>query len=294
MADVFISYSRRDKDFVEILYKALIASKYETWIDWQDIMPTTEWWKEIESDIEAAHTFIFVVSKDSISSKYCRQEIDHAIAHGKRLIPILRRKDYEHTDMHPKLGTHQWLMFRDEDNFDTAFAQLLDAINIDLAYKKVHTRLETRAVEWRQNGKDPSLMLQGKDLRKANEWLKANQDQDPKPTPLQKEYVSASWKHLRNRRTIVLLVSILSTLNLLTSIFAFYQYRVAAAALWESEEQRKIAEAAILESELAQAKLREAEQRRAEAKAQAEAAAAQIRETEKRLREAETRGGAVR
>ena len=141
MTDVFISYSRRDRDFVQILHDALVASKFQAWIDWQDIAPTAEWWKEIETGIESAHTFLFVISKDSISSRYCRKEIDHAIQHGKRLIPILRRKDYTRTDLHPKLGQHQWIAFQEEDDFDQAFTTLVQAINTDLDYKKAHTPL---------------------------------------------------------------------------------------------------------------------------------------------------------
>jgi hypothetical protein len=105
MADVLISYSRRDKEFMQMLHDALQTSKYDTWIDWQDIAPTTQWWKESEAGIEAAHAFIFVISKDSGDSDYCRREIDHAISHGQRLIPILRRRDYQQGDMHPKLGS---------------------------------------------------------------------------------------------------------------------------------------------------------------------------------------------
>ena len=39
MADVFISYSRKDKAFVQVLHQALAESKYDAWIDWQDISP---------------------------------------------------------------------------------------------------------------------------------------------------------------------------------------------------------------------------------------------------------------
>ena len=187
MTDVFISYSRRDRDFVQILHDALVASKFQAWIDWQDIAPTAEWWKEIETGIESAHTFLFVISKDSISSRYCRKEIDHAIQHGKRLIPILRRKDYTRTDLHPKLGQHQWIAFQEEDDFDQAFTTLVQAINTDLDYKKAHTRWEIRAVEWTQGHKDDSALLRGKELLKAEEWLlKADSSQEPRPTLLQK------------------------------------------------------------------------------------------------------------
>ncbi len=187
MADVFISYSRRDKAFVQVLYDALRASQYDTWIDWQDIAPTTEWWQEIETGIEAAHTFIFVISPDSVASDYCRREVDHAIQHGKRLIPILRRSDFEPGGLHPKLGQHQWLMFRPEDDFDTAFATLVETINTDLEHKKTHTRLQVKAIEWQQQNQDASLLLRGRELETAEQWLiRASTGKDPAPTDLQK------------------------------------------------------------------------------------------------------------
>ena len=43
MTGVFISYSRRDKDFVGKLREALSARNYEVWVDWEDIPPSTEW-----------------------------------------------------------------------------------------------------------------------------------------------------------------------------------------------------------------------------------------------------------
>jgi len=42
MSDVFISYSRRDKKFVHILHDALENSAKKTWVDWEDILPTSE------------------------------------------------------------------------------------------------------------------------------------------------------------------------------------------------------------------------------------------------------------
>ncbi|MEL6331097.1 MAG: toll/interleukin-1 receptor domain-containing protein, partial [Cyanobacteria bacterium J06626_26] len=84
MADIFISYSRKDTAFVRILDAALIRSKYDTWVDWQNIPLTADWWQEIESGIEAAHTFIFILSPDSVASKVCRKEIEHAVKNNKR------------------------------------------------------------------------------------------------------------------------------------------------------------------------------------------------------------------
>ena len=78
MTDVFISYSRKDKAFVQVLNQALTNSKYDAWVDWENIPLTADWWEEIKAGIEAADTVIFVISPASIASKVCGQEIDHA------------------------------------------------------------------------------------------------------------------------------------------------------------------------------------------------------------------------
>ncbi len=67
MTDVFISYSRKDKAFVQVLHQALTQSKYDAWVDWQDIPLTADWWEEIKSGIEAADTFVCVISPDSMA-----------------------------------------------------------------------------------------------------------------------------------------------------------------------------------------------------------------------------------
>jgi hypothetical protein len=36
MTDIFISYSRKDKVFTQLLHAALEAIGREAWIDWQD------------------------------------------------------------------------------------------------------------------------------------------------------------------------------------------------------------------------------------------------------------------
>ena len=78
MTDVFISYSRKDKAFVQQLHNTLITQEREVWVDWADIPLTSDWWAEIKAGIESAHNFIFVISPDSITSEVCDQELNHA------------------------------------------------------------------------------------------------------------------------------------------------------------------------------------------------------------------------
>ena len=37
MADVFVSYSRKDGAFVHALYDVLAAAGRDVWVDWEDI-----------------------------------------------------------------------------------------------------------------------------------------------------------------------------------------------------------------------------------------------------------------
>ncbi|WNZ45770.1 toll/interleukin-1 receptor domain-containing protein [Leptolyngbya boryana CZ1] len=104
MTDVFISYSRKDKLFVERLHNALKDQGRETWVDWQDIPLTADWWQEIERGIEGTATFVFILSPDSIASEVCTREINHAVKHNKRLVPIVYREGFGHT--HPALARH--------------------------------------------------------------------------------------------------------------------------------------------------------------------------------------------
>lgn len=82
MAQVFTSYSRKDKDFVRKLSDALANQKREAWIDWKDIPLTAEWQQEILTNVEAAENFLFVISPESATSPNCRKEIDHAVANN--------------------------------------------------------------------------------------------------------------------------------------------------------------------------------------------------------------------
>jgi hypothetical protein len=52
MIDIFISYSRKDKEFVTKLYEALFQQRWDIWADWENSPLTADWWKEIEAGIK--------------------------------------------------------------------------------------------------------------------------------------------------------------------------------------------------------------------------------------------------
>lgn len=191
MTDVFISYSRKDKKFVESLYAALNANKRDIWIDWEAIPLTTDWWLEIQAGIEQADTFVFIITPDSIASAVCNQEIDHAVRHNKRIMPIVHR-EVDMRQVRDALAKHNALFFREEDDFDTAFALLLKALDTDLKHVRMHTRLLVRTLEWEREGRDSSFLLRDRDLEMSERWLEQAADKDPRPTERQIQYITAS------------------------------------------------------------------------------------------------------
>jgi WD40 repeat protein len=194
MADVFISYSRKDKDFVSTLYAAFERSQKNIWVDWNNIPLTSDWWAEIEKGIEGADTFVFVISPDSIASEICGKEILHAVRNNKRLFPIVRRDatNFEKGNFaHDKISELNWLWFREQDDFEKSFRTLTDSLLLDLEHLHQHTRLVVRANEW-DKGRSDSLLLRGDDLANAELWLGESVGKDPQPTELQETYIKKS------------------------------------------------------------------------------------------------------
>ena len=189
--DLFISYSRRDKDFVRQLWEVVTQANQKTWIDWEDIPPITDWRQEIYLGIEAANHFVFILSPHSIASEVCGEELAHALKHSKRLVPIVRQ-DVDFNRVHPELAKINAIYFRESDDFGSALQKLLTALETDLTHVRTHTRLLVRAREWENKEYDSSFLLRGSELKAAKQWLAQSSSKDPQPTTLHREFIDTS------------------------------------------------------------------------------------------------------
>ena len=170
MPDLFISYSRKDKDFVRRLDESLKSRGRDAWVDWEDIRPTEDFMQAIYGAIEGVDTFVFVLTPDSVASVVCGREIAHAVAHNKRMVPIVTR-DVNAETVPEALAKLNWIFCRDSDDFEKATDTLISAFDTDLEWVHAHTRLLTRAIEWENKGKNNSFVLRGEDLQSAERWL---------------------------------------------------------------------------------------------------------------------------
>ncbi|MGD8404443.1 MAG: TIR domain-containing protein [Anaerolineales bacterium] len=248
---VFISYSRKDIEFVRKLNDSLDSSEIEAWVDWEGIPPSSEWMDEIARAIEGADAFLFVISPDSLASKVCGQELELGIKNNKKLIPILHREPDEGTVMHEKLSSHNWVYFREQDNYENGISKVLESINVDLDWVRQHTRLLQRAREWENKNRNNSFLLLGADLEEAERWLTAASAQEGREVvALQAEYIAASRTAATKRqRTVMVGISLALVVSVMLGIVAWSSRNEAVRSEHARATQQSIAE----ENELARA-----------------------------------------
>ena len=149
------------------------------------------WLDEVYAGIQAADIFLFIISPDSVVSEICTLEIEHAIQHNKRLVPVVLH-DVEADQVHSAMSAHNWVFLREEDDFEANFKLLIDALDTDLDYVREHTRLLTLAIEWDKNQRRRSAVLRGQELKTAEGWLEQSGSKDPQPAELHREYLAFS------------------------------------------------------------------------------------------------------
>jgi len=88
MADIFISYSSKDKEKADQLSELLASAGLSVWIDKQGIVGAEKWATEIVEGIRACSTFIILLSSNSIESENVLRELSLASEKGKRVLPV--------------------------------------------------------------------------------------------------------------------------------------------------------------------------------------------------------------
>lgn len=104
---LFLSHSKVDGDFAELLKHRLEQKGFTAWIDTDRLVPGVDWRQEIDDSIRSAFAVIAIMSPDARSSEYVTYEWAFAWGTGKRIIPIMLRE----TPLHPRLATLQYLDF---------------------------------------------------------------------------------------------------------------------------------------------------------------------------------------
>ena len=239
MARVFVSYSRKNKDFCRRLTDELQQRELDFWVDWEGIPPTVDWMKEIEKGIEEADTFIAIVSPDWISSPICLEELGIAVKNGKRLIPVVPC-DIVWNDVPAALAHLNFIFFTETFDFNKQIDTLFTALEADYDWLKTHRRLQVKALEWERAEKENGFLLRGKDLEEAEAQISINANKDPHPTDIQREYVLKSRQGSTRQRRIttgILIGLIAGMLGVITLLARPYVENAIAKAQAQNQSR---------------------------------------------------------
>lgn len=235
--DVFISYSRADKETALSILHNIEDRGKNAWLDQDDIHHGVDFLDEIYEGIEKSENFVFMISPDSVKSEVCKLELDYALELNKRIVPILARTTPTDT-VDERIATINWIITENED-WDKVCDDLFNVLNTDVAHVKLHTILLREALAWYKQKKPNSMVLRGRRLVEANEWLEDSEDKEPKVTKLHRKFVRAGQKHrTKTQARLISGVSIALLVSIGLAIYAFYERGVSAerAAIAESRQ----------------------------------------------------------
>jgi tetratricopeptide (TPR) repeat protein len=198
-AKVFVSYSRKDMAFAQMMVAALTARGFEAFLDKTDIAPGEPWKERLSGLIASSDTVVFCISPDSVASTVCGWELEESARLGKRIIPVVTRRIAD-ADAPPALARLNWVFITDSDDKETALAALDAALRTDLPWVREHTRLGDLARHWDEEGRKNSATLRGNDLDAAERWLDRRPADANAPTELHQTFIRASRRATTRRQ----------------------------------------------------------------------------------------------
>ncbi|MBL8154110.1 MAG: SUMF1/EgtB/PvdO family nonheme iron enzyme [Anaerolineae bacterium] len=83
---LFISYARVDKPVCTQIVEMLEV--HEVWYDHR-LHAGQKWWEEILRHLTWCDGFVYLLSRESVASEYCKQEFEIAQSLGKHIFPVL-------------------------------------------------------------------------------------------------------------------------------------------------------------------------------------------------------------
>lgn len=262
--EIFISYSRRNKAFVEQVVAGLQARGVDPWFDREDIPKGAEWWREIQRGIIGANAFVFMITPDSLRSEVCQWELAYALENSKKIIPVMHvdvfkvdglldeiqghhwktpeGKDVQTSQNWQTLGHINFIFLQETDDLNAGVEDILNTARTDLEYIDLHTRLLRRALLWDEKKRSPGYLLNGGEVTEAESWLAAGYNKIPPPRDLQVEYITASRRaETERQRRLLMGVSVGAAVILVLLVIAVLLGISAENRREEANQQRQIA-----------------------------------------------------
>lgn len=217
--DVFLLYDRADLPVKEQIRNSLNRFGTTSWSDTTDIPAGSDFENAIDKGMEGADNVVFILSPNSVNSKYCHKELSYARAHNKRIIPLLITPIEEVNNLGEIkwLETIQYIEFidreeramvdvqcrddvvrdvearKDKTPYEKSLDNLLNVLSQDKTYYNQHKVFLVQSLRWKRKDCPDSMLLRGYNLENALAWLKTSGNKSHQPLEIQKEYIETSY-----------------------------------------------------------------------------------------------------
>lgn len=175
MPQVFISYSRKDLEFIERLVADLQAAGLTVWYDLSGLEAGKRWGSEIQIAIRNSQFFLVVLSPNSLASKWVEREFLYAETHHIKVIPL----QYMPCEQ-PMWLLDLQLIDMQVGSYERNFERLLKGLGVQprvaerQARQEAETkaRLEAEAIEMKARQEEQTRLAEEERLRKKAEQEK--------------------------------------------------------------------------------------------------------------------------
>lgn len=130
--DVFISYSRLDKEKTDIVCQYLDQYDISYWIDREGVHHGNNFKEEIIDAIESATILLFISSMNSNKSPNTVKEVSIAEKYNKVVIPIRIDDSSYNRSLEYDLCNNDWMDFQEGVDYDTSAQKLYENIKFYL------------------------------------------------------------------------------------------------------------------------------------------------------------------
>jgi WD40 repeat protein len=178
------------------------------WVDTEGIEDGQVFPEAIRSAIEGSDAFVFVITPESVASRYCEQEVALALELHKRVVPVLRSPVAD-DGLPEAIRVRSWIPYTADVDAEVAGERLSAALDKDLEHAQAHTRWLVKALDWESHARDRSFLVRGSELASAEQWLAGvGPSADPAPTTLQREFLLTSRRASARRQRVVVVASL--------------------------------------------------------------------------------------
>jgi WD40 repeat protein len=199
---IFISYSRKDMEFVDRLEVALKVGGFDPLIDRTEIYAFEDWWKRLQNLIGQADTVVFVLSPESVASREALKEVEYATSLNKRFAPIVCRR-VDDVSVPDALRRLNFIFFDDPAHFQLGADQLVEALKTDIGWIRQHTSNGEAAHHWSATSRPGGLLLRSPALEEAERWVATRPPGAPLPTKETLDFISESRRAATRRRNVL-------------------------------------------------------------------------------------------